>query len=165
MTDLLKNKVAIVTGAGAGIGAAISRAFADEGARVVVSDIDAAAAEEVAASIDGAIAITADVADESQVENLVARTVSTFGQLNIVVPNAGIATTTPLTETSFADWRKVMSVNLDGVFLTIRHALPELLKPGSGSIVTISSISARHQSRHFPSARLRRGARPRCRGL
>jgi len=75
------------------------------------------------------------------VENLVARTVSTFGQLNVVVPNAGIATTTPLTETSFADWRKVMSVNLDGVFLTIRHALPELLKPGGGSIVTISSIS------------------------
>ena len=131
----------IVTGAGAGIGAAIARAFADEGARVVVSDIDAAAAEEVAASIDGAIAITADVTDETQVENLVARTVSTFGQLNVVVPNAGIATTTPLTETSFADWRKVMSVNLDGVFLTIRHALPELLKPGSGSIVTISSIS------------------------
>jgi NAD(P)-dependent dehydrogenase (short-subunit alcohol dehydrogenase family) len=99
MTDLLKNKVAIVTGAGAGIGAAIARAFADEGARVVVFDIDAAAAEEVAASIDGAVAITADVADETQVENLVARTVSTFGQLNVVVPNAGIATTTPLTET------------------------------------------------------------------
>jgi hypothetical protein len=72
---------------GAGIGAAIARAFADEGARVVVSDIDVAAAEEVAASIAGAIAITADVADETQVENLVARTVSTFGQLNVVVPN------------------------------------------------------------------------------
>jgi NAD(P)-dependent dehydrogenase (short-subunit alcohol dehydrogenase family) len=72
----------------------------------VVSDIDAAAAEEVAASIDGAIAITADVADETQVEHLVARTVSTFGQLNVVVPNAGIATTMPLTETSFADWQK-----------------------------------------------------------
>ena len=91
--------------------------------------------------IDGAIAITADVADETQVENLVARTVSTFGQLNVVVPNAGIANTTPLTENLFADWRKVMSVNLDGVFLTHRHALPELLKPGGGSIVTISSIS------------------------
>lgn len=142
MTDQLVNKVAIVTGAGAGIGAAIARAFGAEGARVVVADINAAAGEAVAGEIPGAIAVATDVTDEEQVKRLVARTVEEFGRLDIVVPNAGIATTTPLAQTSFEDWRKVMSVNLDGVFLTIRHSLPAMLESGGGSIVTIASITA-----------------------
>lgn len=142
MSDLLANKVAIVTGAGAGIGAAIARAFGAEGARVVVSDINGGGAQAVADSIDGAIAVTTDVTDEQQVKDLVARAVEEFGGLNVVVPNAGIATTTPLIETSFEDWRKVMSVNLDGVFLTVRHSLPALVASGGGSIVNISSISS-----------------------
>ncbi len=142
MSDLLANKVAIVTGAGAGIGAAIARAFGAEGARVVVSDINGGAAQAVADSIDGAIAVTTDVTDEQQVKDLVDRAVEEFGGLNVVVPNAGIATTTPLIETSFEDWRKVMSVNLDGVFLTVRHSLPALVASGGGSIVNISSISS-----------------------
>ena len=96
MSDLLANKVAIVTGAGAGIGAAIARAFGAEGASVVVSDINGDAAQAVADSIDGAIAVTTDVTDEQQVKDLVARAVDEFGGLNVVVPNAGIATTTPL---------------------------------------------------------------------
>ena len=141
MPGLLENKVAIVTGAGAGIGAAIARAYAAEGARVAVADINATTATSVAASIDGAIAVPVDVTDEQQVKDLVAQTVSELGGLHIVVPNAGIATTAPLVDTSFSDWRKVMSVNLDGVFLTIRHSLPALLQSGGGSIVTISSIS------------------------
>ncbi|HEU4361829.1 MAG TPA: glucose 1-dehydrogenase [Mycobacterium sp.] len=142
MTGLLDSKVAIVTGAGAGIGEAIARAYSAEGARVVVADIDGDAARSVADSIDGAIAVTVDVADEHQVANLIARTVDEFGGLQVVVPNAGIASVAPVIETSFADWRRVMAVNLDGVFLTIRHALPALIKSGGGSIVTISSITA-----------------------
>ncbi|RVW02760.1 glucose 1-dehydrogenase [Rhodococcus xishaensis] len=142
MVGLLADKVAIVTGAGAGIGAAIARAYGAEGARVVVSDINGEAAREVSSSIEGSIAVTADVADEEQVVELVRRTVAEFGGLHVVVPNAGIATTKPLLETSLEDWRKVMSVNLDGVFLTIRHCLPAMLDSGGGSIVNISSIAS-----------------------
>lgn len=140
MTGQLDGKVALVTGAGAGIGAAIARTYALEGARVAVADINSEAAKTVASTIDGAIAVTVDVTDEQQVRNAVAQTVSELGALNVVVPNAGITTTTPILDTSFEDWRKVMAVNLDGVFLTIRHALPALLEAGGGSIVTISSI-------------------------
>ena len=139
--DRLAGKVAIITGAGAGIGEAIARAFAAEGAHVVVSDIDAGRAQRVADSLPSAIAVTADVRDEDAVRGLVDAAVKEFGGLHVVVPNAGIATTVPLTELSFSQWRDVMSVNLDGVFLTIRHSLPALLHSGGGSIVTISSSS------------------------
>lgn len=142
MNISLQAKVAIVTGAGAGIGEAIARALAAAGATVVVSDIDAGAAESVAASIPGSIAITADVTDEAAVQNLIARTVETLGHVDVVVPNAGIAITSPLAATSFEDWRKVLAVNLDGVFLTIRHALPALVSNGGGTIVNISSITS-----------------------
>jgi NAD(P)-dependent dehydrogenase (short-subunit alcohol dehydrogenase family) len=142
MGNLLQDKVAIVTGAGAGIGAAIARAFANEGAKVVVSDIDADAAGRVAADLDDAIAVVANVTDEEQVQALVQQTVNAYGRVDIVVPNAGIATTSPIIETSFEDWRKVMAVNLDGVFLTVRHALPAMLATGGGSIVNISSITS-----------------------
>ena len=142
MNISLAPKVAIVTGAGAGIGEAIARALAEAGATVVVSDIDAGAAERVAASIPGSLAVAADVTDEAAVQNLIARTVETFGHLDVVVPNAGIAVTSPLAATSFEDWRKVLAVNLDGVFLTIRHALPALVSSGGGAIVNISSITS-----------------------
>lgn len=138
----LENKVAVVTGAGAGIGAAIARQLSESGAKVVVSDIDAAAARKVAEQLPDAIAHTADVTDEEQVEALIAATVEHYGGLDIVVPNAGIATTVPIVNTSFEEWRKVLDVNLDGVFLTVRHALPALLEGGGGSIVNISSITS-----------------------
>jgi len=138
----LENKVAIVTGAGAGIGAAIARHFADAGARVVVSDIDEAAASRIAQSLPDAVAVRADVTNESDVKALVEAAVQAYGGLDVVVPNAGIATTVPIVGTSYADWRKVLDVNLDGVFLTIRHALPAMLESGGGSIVNISSITS-----------------------
>ncbi|WP_447644910.1 glucose 1-dehydrogenase [Nocardioides zeae] len=138
----LQDKVAIVTGAGAGIGEAIARHFADAGARVVVSDIDLTAAERVASSLPDAVAVRADVTQEAEVEALVAASVDAYGRIDVVVPNAGIATTVPVAATSFSDWRKVLDVNLDGVFLTIRHALPVMVAGGGGSIVNISSITS-----------------------
>ena len=142
MSNLLQDKVAIVTGAGAGLGAAIARRFGAEGAKVVVSDINLKAAVQVAATIDGALAIEADVTDEAQVEALVAQTREHHGAVHIAVPNAGVGTVQPIAEMSYADWRRTTSVNLDGVFLTIRHAAPAIVSSGGGAIVTISSITS-----------------------
>ena len=142
MAAQLTDKIAIVTGSGAGLGAAIARAFAAEGARVVVSDINPSAAKDTAGRIDGAIAIPADVTDESQVQALIEQTVSQFGGLHIMVANAGVATPRPLLQTSLADWRRTTAVNLDGVFLSIRYAAPAIIASGGGTIVTLSSITS-----------------------
>lgn len=141
-TALLKDKVAIVTGAGKGLGAAVARAYAEEGANVVVSDIDGAAAEAVAKSIAGARAITCDVRDPKAVEALVAQTVESFGRLDVMVPNAGVASLAPLAAMSYEQWREVLSVNLDGVFLCVRYAAPVMVGQKSGAIVNMCSITA-----------------------
>jgi NAD(P)-dependent dehydrogenase (short-subunit alcohol dehydrogenase family) len=139
---VLDGKVAIVTGAGQGLGQAVAEEYGREGATVVVSDINADAAESVAAGIDGATAITCDVTDEGQVKALVEGAVSAHGAVHVMVPNAGIATASPITETSYEDWRAVTSVNLDGVFLCIREAAPAIIGAGGGTIVNICSITA-----------------------
>ena len=118
MAASLDGKVAIVTGAGKGIGRAVAEAYGAAGATVVVSDLDGAAAEAVAAGIDGATANTCDVTDEGQVKALMDGTVDTHGALHVLVPNAGIARVQPLLEKSLEDWRAVMSVNLDAVSYT-----------------------------------------------
>jgi NAD(P)-dependent dehydrogenase (short-subunit alcohol dehydrogenase family) len=140
--ESLHGKVALVTGAGAGLGAAIARRLASDGAQVVVSDIDLDAARQVASSIDGAIAIATDVTDEHQVRSLVEQTVEHFGNLHIAIPNAGVGEVRAIAQMSYADWRRTTAVNLDGVFLTIRYAAPAIAASGGGSIVTISSITA-----------------------
>lgn len=138
----LAGKIAVITGSGVGLGAAIARRFAADGARVVVSDIDPEAAEKTAAAIDRAIVIPADVTDEDEVEALVDRTVAELGGLHVMVANAGVGSPQPIVETSLADWRRVTSVNLDGVFLSIRYAAPAIIASGGGSIITMSSITS-----------------------
>ena len=140
---LLQDKVAIVTGAGRGLGEAVARAFAAEGAKVVVADIDLSAAQRVAGSLEGATAVSCDVRSSEQVEALVAGAVKQHGRLDIMVPNAGVARVAPLVATSYDEWREVTSVNLDGVFLCIRYAAPAIIAAGGGSIINMASVTAK----------------------
>ncbi|MBV8271019.1 MAG: SDR family oxidoreductase [Cupriavidus sp.] len=140
---LLQDKVAIVTGAGRGLGEAVARAYAAEGAKVVVSDIDPNAAHRVADSIEGATAVPCDVRVPGQVEALVEAAVKLHSRLDIMVPNAGVARVAPLVATSYEDWRDVTSVNLDGVFLCIRYAAPAIIASGGGSIINMASVTAK----------------------
>lgn len=138
-------KTALITGAGSGIGAAIAKGLAASGARVVVQDLQAQAAERVTAEITAAgglaHAAAGDVSDPAVVEGLVAQAIAAGGGLNLLVNNAGIGgPLAPLGEYPLDGWRKVMAVNLDGVFYGMRYAIPEMLKAGGGAIVNIASI-------------------------
>lgn len=142
MSSSLTGKVAIVTGGAAGIGFAIAARLSAAGAHVVIADIDLEAAERAAAELPSATALACDVRDEQQVSALVETTVATHGGLHIMVPNAGIAAVAPIVEMDLAAWRRVTSINLDGVFLSIRYAAPAIIASGGGSIVNIASVTA-----------------------
>lgn len=142
----LEGKIAVVTGAGAGIGRAIVREFARAGASLVCSDLNGetadAAAREVVANGGEAIGIAADVADLASVQNLAAQTLSHFGRADIVVNNAGILDGfTPLGEVSDALWDRILAVNLTGSFYVSRAFLPAMLEQGSGNFINIASMA------------------------
>jgi NAD(P)-dependent dehydrogenase (short-subunit alcohol dehydrogenase family) len=138
-------KIAIVTGAGAGIGRAISVGLGAEGAAVVGTDIDQAGAMKTAELIrsDGGIAtaMAQDVTDETRWAEVVADVVSEYGTLDILVNNAGLYSIASLRETTLEEWDRVMAVNVTGVFLGMKHASAPMVKQRSGSIVNISSIA------------------------
>ena len=135
-------KVCVVTGAGAGIGAAIARAFADTGCRVIVNDIDGDAAEVMAAEVSG-LAHAGDVSDEAHVRALMAACETAFGRLDVLVNNAGVAggrqTTEEMEAAAFA---RTLAVNVRGAMLCIKHAAP-LLKRTAGAIVNLTSLGVR----------------------
>jgi meso-butanediol dehydrogenase/(S,S)-butanediol dehydrogenase/diacetyl reductase len=135
-------KVVLVTGAGSGIGLATSRRFASEGAWVVMVDRAAERLVQAAAGLDPTRTMTqvADVADVAAVEALVQAAVGRFGQLDVLVNNAGIVVTGSVTEASIEAWRRVMAVDLDGVFYCTRFATPHLVAT-QGCIVNVSSVS------------------------
>ncbi|HYO61847.1 MAG TPA: SDR family NAD(P)-dependent oxidoreductase [Actinomycetota bacterium] len=138
----LQGKVALVTGGGSGIGEAIAHRFADEGATVIVVDINDVPAKTVANDIGPAAhAEVADVGDPDSVRELIARVVAEHGRLDVAVNNAGIGgASAPVADYPLESWRQVMSVNLDGVFYSMRYEIPAMLKNGGGSIVNIGSV-------------------------
>ncbi|HAE48377.1 MAG: 3-oxoacyl-ACP reductase [Tistrella sp.] len=151
MTKRLENKTALVFGAGSsgpgwGNGKATAVLFAREGARVVCVDRVAEAAEETAGIIrdEGfeAIAVTADVTSSAEIAAAVAKTVETFGRLDVLHNNVGITEMGGPVELDEARWRRAIDVNATSVFLACKHAIPEMLKAGGGAIVNVSSLAA-----------------------
>jgi len=135
------DRVAMITGGGRGIGAAAAQLFAREGARVVVSDMDAGPAEEVARPIGG-LAVACDVTSREQVETLVGRAVSEFGRLDILVCSAGIIRDNLLFKMSDEDWDLVIDTHLKGTFLSARAAQKPMVEQKYGKMVFLSSTSA-----------------------
>jgi len=134
----LEGRVAIVTGAGQGIGRAIAEKLRAEGASVVVADKNSETAEKTAAEIGGTAHVT-DVSDPDQVSALIAAAVGQFGTIDILVNDAAIVPFVPWEDLDFAEWRRVMSVNIDGVFLMCKAVYPHMKAAGYGRIVNIAS--------------------------
>lgn len=141
----LLGKTAIVTGGGSGIGRATAIRFANEGAAVTVADVNSTSGEETVSLIKNAggkaIFVKTDVADSHQVKALIDNTVTTFGGLNIMFNNAGIGNSEVRSvELAEDEWNQVIDINLKGVFLGIKYAVPELIKAGGGAIINTSSL-------------------------
>lgn len=147
-------KIAFVTGGASGIGEAVALQLASRGAKVVVADLKLDAAQAVVDAIKAeggeAAAVAVDVANNEAVEKAVQFTVATFGKLDLAVNNAGIGgAAAPLADYSFEDWHKVIDVNLNSVFYSMKHEIAAMLKAGGGAIVNMASILG---SVTFPNA-------------
>jgi NAD(P)-dependent dehydrogenase (short-subunit alcohol dehydrogenase family) len=143
-TGRVAGKVALITGAGMGLGRAAAILLATEGARIAVTDIDGTAGAETVARIAEAGGEAAffphDVTDPDQWQNVLRAAEERFGRLDVLVNNAGIAIAKTIEETTLDDWRRTMAVNADGVFLGCKYAIPAMRRAGGGSIVNLSSI-------------------------
>jgi 3-hydroxybutyrate dehydrogenase len=147
----LKNKVCIVTGAASGIGKAIAMSYAREGGRVVVADLNLAAAQTAADEITKAggtaMAVAMDVTSEEQVNSAVAAVVAAYGGVDVLVSNAGIQIVHAVEDFPFADWKKMLAIHLDGAFLTTKACIPHMKKSGNGgSIIYMGSVHSKEAS-------------------
>jgi 3(or 17)beta-hydroxysteroid dehydrogenase len=143
--DRVKGKVAIITGGGGGLGKAQAVLLAQEGAKIVVTDLDEtkgkSVAEEIKENGGEAIFIRHDVSSEIHWKRVMDETLETFGKLDILVNNAGVIIFKNIQDTSLDEWRWLMSINLDGVFLGTKYAMEAMKKSGGGSIVNLSSAA------------------------
>lgn len=142
MTGRVEGKVALVTGGASGIGRACAERLAAEGAKVVVTDVQDDKGEAVAKALPGGLYLRHDVTDEEAWIKVVAATAERFGRLDILVNNAGIGLGGSVLDMSLTDFRKQMAVNVEGVFLGVKHSLPLMRKSGDGgSIINMSSVA------------------------
>lgn len=139
----LKDKVSIITGAASGIGKATALVFGREGAKVLCADVNDEGAEATAAQIvdtgGEAASMRVDVAQEPDVQSMIAETVSRWGRVDVLYNNAGIGFGMPVTQVPLDQWDRLMDINLKGVFLGCKHAIPVMLKTGGGAIVNTAS--------------------------
>jgi len=146
----LQDKTAIITGAASGIGKQIARRFLSEGARVGVTDIHADAARATARELDQsgemAFGVGMDVADEAQVEAAVDEVARRFGRIDVLVSNAGVQIVGPVETFSFADWKRMLAIHLDGAFLTTRACLRHMYARGGGSVLYMGSVHSKEGS-------------------
>jgi 3-hydroxybutyrate dehydrogenase len=147
----LKDKSAIITGAGSGIGKGIALVFAREGAKVAIADLNKDTADatvnEIRASGGQAIGVAMNVTDEQSVNEGVAAVACAYGGVDILVSNAGIQIVHPLEEFSYSDWKKMLAVHVDGAFLTTRACLPHMYSPGrGGSVIYMGSVHSKEAS-------------------
>ncbi|KJG02128.1 MULTISPECIES: 3-hydroxybutyrate dehydrogenase [Photobacterium] len=147
----LENKVAIITGAASGIGRAIAFEYAKEGAKVIVADLDINAAEETVAEIKNngseALAISMNVTNEEQVNNDIQTVIDNFGRIDILVANAGYQHIASVEELTYQQWKDLLSVHLDGAFLTTKACLKHMYKQKSGSIIYMGSVHSKEASK------------------
>ena len=147
----LQDKVCLVTGAASGIGREIANTYAREGGKVVIADLNKAAAQAAADAIIAAggvaMAVAMDVTDEAQVNAAVAEAVAAYGGVDVLVSNAGVQIVHPVEEFPFADWKKMLAIHLDGAFLTTKACLPHMQKSGKGgSIIYMGSVHSKEAS-------------------
>ncbi|WP_027417875.1 glucose 1-dehydrogenase [Aneurinibacillus terranovensis] len=140
---LLKEKTAIITGGGSGMGRAMARLFAAEGARVAVADINGEAAEKTAQEIGSrAMAIQVNITDDSQVRHMIEQALISFGHINILVNNAGVPMSfVPIEELEEDQWTRTLDVNAKSIYLTAKYVVPHMKKRGQGVIVNTASIA------------------------